>query len=205
MAKADGARRTQEERSAASRKKLSQAAFELIRDHGYASFRVASVAKAAGVSQGRQLHHFPNKEAIALAAVEYGTRLAQDRTEANLSAFSECADPVAAIARDSQDYYFTDSFHVALDLAKSAAGNRELMSAMRAISRRYREFTEQHWVQKLVERGWTHEDAEDVVALTTTLVRGFAIRQMIRSDRGGYDRLIERWSRMVYASIDVPN
>ncbi len=195
------ARRTQEQRSAASREKLSRAAFELIRDQGYANFRLAGVARAAGVSQGRQLHHFPNKEAIALAAVEYGTRLARARTEAHLKAFGDTDDAVAAVAADSRDYYFTASFHVALDVAKSASGNRELLRAIRRISRGYREFAEQSWIDRLIDRGWSRADADDVVALTTGLVRGFAIREMIRPDRGRYDQLIERWRQMVYASI----
>jgi AcrR family transcriptional regulator len=194
-------RRTQGERSAASREQLSRAAFELIRDEGYASFRVATVARAAGVSQGRQLHHFPNKDAIALAAVEYGTRLAETRTTANLKAFSSGDDPVAAIAADSKDYYFSASFNVALDVSKSASGNRELLAAIRSLSRSYRDYAERSWCERLVDRGWSQQDAEDVIALTTGLVRGFAVRRMIRADRGQYDRLIARWTEMVYASI----
>jgi AcrR family transcriptional regulator len=197
-------RRTQQERSAASRDKLSRAAFELIRDEGYASFRVATVAKAAGVSQGRQLHHFPNKDAIALAAVEYGTRLAQARTAANLQAFSAADDPVTAIADDSKDYYFSASFDVALDVAKSASGHRALLGSIRALSRNYRDYAEQSWRAVLIDRGWPEQHAEDVIALTTGLVRGFAVRRMIRPDRGQYDRLIARWTEMVYASIPAP-
>ena len=45
-------RMTQDQRSALTKDKLARAAFEVIRDVGYAGFRTAAVAKAAGVSQG---------------------------------------------------------------------------------------------------------------------------------------------------------
>ena len=38
-------RKTQEQRTADAKARLSEAAFELIRDNGYANFRVAAVAK----------------------------------------------------------------------------------------------------------------------------------------------------------------
>lgn len=194
-------RRTHEERSAASREKLARAAFELIRDEGYASFRVASVAKAAGVSQGGQLHHFPTKDAITLAAVAYGTRLAEARTMANLRAFSPDNDPVEALARDSKDYYFGASFEVSLDVSKSASGDPDLFAQITQLSRTYRDKVERRWCSNLVALGWPAQDARDVIELTTALVRGFAMRRMIHPDRGQFERLIERWTRMVYAGL----
>src|SRR4249919_1715852 len=82
------ARMTQDQRSALTKDKLARAAFEVIRDVGYAGFRTAAVAKAAGVSQGGQLHHFPTKDDLALAAVEYCNALAARKTEENLVRFS---------------------------------------------------------------------------------------------------------------------
>ncbi|MCZ6655763.1 MAG: hypothetical protein O7C67_00565 [Gammaproteobacteria bacterium] len=49
----------------------------------------------------------------------------------------------------------------------------------------------------LIDRGWSERDARDLVAMTTSLVRGFAIRAMIRPDRGETDRLMKRWADMV--------
>ena len=64
----------QAERSARMQRRLAQAAYEVIRDGGYVHFRTAAVARAAGVSQGAQLHHFPTKNSLAEAAIDYELR-----------------------------------------------------------------------------------------------------------------------------------
>ena len=194
-------RRTQEERSSETQDKLARAAFELIREAGYANFRVASVAKAAGVSQGGQLHHFPTKDAMTLAAIEFGVSEAEYTTQGHFDRYTRATDPVDAIADDAHDYYFSANFDVSLDVTKSASGNPDLRRAIATTSRRYRDFAEQGWHDLLVERGWSRADAKGLVAMTTSLVRGFAIRAMIRPDRHEVDRLLGRWRDMVYQTF----
>ncbi len=194
-------RMTQDQRSAATRDKLARTAFEVIRDVGYAGFRTAAVAKAAGVSQGGQLHHFPTKDDLALAAVEYATALAHQQTAENLGRFAKDDDPVEAVIADSMDYYFSGAFDVAIDVVKGGSQNVELRRNVADSSRAFREFAERGWLEKLVERGWTVSDAQDVIDLSTSLVRGFAIRKWIHRDSGQFKRLLDRWVDLVYASL----
>ena len=198
-------RMTQDQRSALTKDKLARAAFEVIRDVGYAGFRTAAVAKAAGVSQGGQLHHFPTKDDLALAAVEYCNALATRKTEENLARFAADDEPIQAIIADSMDYYFSASFEVAIDVVKSSSQNAELRRDIADSSRTFREFAERGWLEKLVERGWSVSDAQDIIDLSTSLVRGFAIRKWIHRDTGQYKRLMERWIDIVYASFATPS
>jgi AcrR family transcriptional regulator len=64
-------RRTQEERSASTQKKLLDAALECLVELGYAGTTTTVVAERAGVSRGAQLHHFPSRAALVAAAVEH--------------------------------------------------------------------------------------------------------------------------------------
>ena len=64
-------RKTQEQRTSDAKARLSEASFILIHDNGYANFRVAAVAKQAGVSQGGQQQHFPAKTAMTMAAIHF--------------------------------------------------------------------------------------------------------------------------------------
>ena len=197
-------RMTQDQRSAATKDKLARAAFEVIRDAGYAAFRTAAVAKAAGVSQGGQLHHFPTKDDLAIAAVEYGNALARRKTEENLAQFGADDDPIEAIIADSMDFYFSGSFAVAIDVVKAGSENIELRRDIADSSRAFREFAERGWLEKMVERGWSVADAQDVIDLSTSLVRGFAIRRWIHRDSGQFKRLLERWVEIVYAGFPAP-
>jgi len=61
-------RRTQAERTAATRATLLDAAVECLAELGYSGTTTTEVARRAGVSRGAQLHHFPSKADLLLAA-----------------------------------------------------------------------------------------------------------------------------------------
>jgi AcrR family transcriptional regulator len=190
-------RRTQAERTEATRRQLSRAAFERIRDQGYANFRVAGVAAHAGVSLGGQLHHFPTKDAMTMAAIDFAIALARERTDTNLAAFENGADPVEAIVDDCRDYYFSASFDVAMDVTKSASGDPDLRRQIARAHREFRSYAENRWVERLVDAGWDELEARDLIAMTASLVRGFAIRAMIQRDQKEFERLMATWREMV--------
>ncbi len=194
-------RRTQVERSANTRRKLASAAFDLIQNDGFANFRVAFVAKEAGVSQGGQLHHFPTKDEMTLAAIEYGLELALIRTKTNLAAFRANEDVITAISEDCRDYYFSPSFDVALDVIKGSASKKQLREQIAKAHREYRKIAEDDWHKLLINRGWSKPDASDLIEMTASLVRGFAIRAMIRPNEKQVTRLMNRWKQMVQLSF----
>ncbi|ORV42884.1 TetR family transcriptional regulator [Mycolicibacter engbaekii] len=63
-------RRTQAERSAATRAALMTAARKLWGARGYAAVGTPEIAEAAGVTRGAMYHQFPDKAALFLAVVE---------------------------------------------------------------------------------------------------------------------------------------
>ncbi|POM26010.1 HTH-type transcriptional regulator RutR [Actinomadura rubteroloni] len=67
-------RRTQEERTAATRRALLDATIDCLVEHGYHGTTTTRVVERAGVSRGAQVHHFPTKNALVLAAVEHLAR-----------------------------------------------------------------------------------------------------------------------------------
>ncbi|MGA5539139.1 TetR/AcrR family transcriptional regulator [Mycolicibacterium nivoides] len=63
-------RRTQEERSAATREALISAARQLWGERGYADVGTPEIAGAAGVTRGAMYHQFADKAALFLAVIE---------------------------------------------------------------------------------------------------------------------------------------
>jgi AcrR family transcriptional regulator len=82
-------RRTQAERSAAMRQRLLDATVDCLVTYGYGGTTTQRVAEAAGVTRGAQIHHFPSKESLVIAAVEH---LAQQRVTAALDSLGTIAD-----------------------------------------------------------------------------------------------------------------
>jgi TetR/AcrR family transcriptional regulator, transcriptional repressor for nem operon len=54
-----------------SKRKLLDAAFDLIRSKGYSATRVEDICEAAGVTKGSFFYHFSSKEEMALEAAAY--------------------------------------------------------------------------------------------------------------------------------------
>jgi AcrR family transcriptional regulator len=90
-------RRTQAERSAAMRLRLLDATVECLVTYGYAGTNTHRVAELAGVTRGAQIHHFPAKEDLVVAAIEH---LAQQRARVTIrevGRIRESPDPAAAV------------------------------------------------------------------------------------------------------------
>lgn len=190
----------QAERSARMQRRLAQAAFEVIRDGGYVHFRTAAVARAAGVSQGAQLHHYPTKNALAEAAIDYAWSRATEESLARIARFRAGEDAIAALMADSEAFFFSDYFRVALDILMAGGGDAHLRDALVGSTLEHRNRVERLWLEKLVEEGWALGDAEDVLALTMSLARGFAVRALVEPRRERFRRLCARWVEIVGAA-----
>ena len=63
--------RTQQERSNVTRARLLEATVQSLVELGYVGTTTTEVSNRAGLSRGAQLHHYPTKEELVLAAVEW--------------------------------------------------------------------------------------------------------------------------------------
>ena len=59
-----------EEKAAATRQQLVNAAFHCLVNYGYHRTTTVAVCEQAGLARGTMLHHFPNKESLMLATLE---------------------------------------------------------------------------------------------------------------------------------------
>jgi len=90
------ARRTQEQRSAEMRVRLLDATIECLVEYGYAGTTTPRVAEKAGVTRGAQVHHFPSKTDLVIAAIRH---LAAKRAEAairEMGTVTTSDNPIAA-------------------------------------------------------------------------------------------------------------
>jgi AcrR family transcriptional regulator len=64
-------RRSNAARSAATQARLLDATIECLIERGWAATSTTEVVRRAGVSRGAQVHHFPTKDDLVLAAIEH--------------------------------------------------------------------------------------------------------------------------------------
>src|SRR5437868_11199266 len=111
------ARRTNAERSAATQTRLLDATIECLVELGWAGTSTTEVVRRAGVSRGAQVHHFPAKEDLVLAAIEH---LVDRRIREFHATFADLPAPQrspAAAMRLLFDHCFRETFEPWLELA----------------------------------------------------------------------------------------
>jgi AcrR family transcriptional regulator len=96
-ARARPPRRTQAERSEATRAKLLRATLECLAERGYARTSTTEVCQRAGVSRGAQLHHFPTKAELVAAAAAYVLERRVEEVTATVGAIAPGPERVEAV------------------------------------------------------------------------------------------------------------
>ncbi|WP_064058678.1 TetR/AcrR family transcriptional regulator [Prescottella equi] len=180
--------RTQAERSAATRGKLLDATIELLVEVGYAGTSSQAVTKRAGVSRGAQLHQFPTKESLVVAAVGHLV----DRRLAEL--LRSRPDPDRGL--ETLCEAFTGPlFYAALELWVAARTDPGLHEAMIPLERKVGDALRLGFAEIVGDRM-----SADAVDLSIEIARGLAVSALFRTpeaDRQLRDRLLPVWKAMV--------
>jgi AcrR family transcriptional regulator len=198
-------RRTQVERSHSTQKLILDAAIRIMARKGTAGLRIGDVAQEAGISIGAQLHHFPTKRSLILAAFEHVNVRSTEMSVQRARFVRHAPDPkavISAIVADGSDFFFGKGFFIELALAFGEADG-ELRKIVRKSSGRSRFLIEKIWTEALVERGLPRELASDILALTLGIIRGFVMRRFIDDDFARREHLIRVWVDMVKAYLSV--
>lgn len=171
-------RRTQAERTEATRARLSAAAFDVVARSGLTALRLRAVAEEAGVSQGALLHHFPDKNAIVIAAIEEALGRAAADSASHLEARAQDRESILrAMLEEMRGFFFSDRFWVAMGITMEASRDPELHPEIAARVARLRKPIYEDWAARLVVAGWSPEDAERIVRSAAAIVSGAAVRR----------------------------
>jgi AcrR family transcriptional regulator len=185
-------RRTQAERTQETRARILDAAVETLRKKGYAQFRTADVAEAAGVSRGAQLHHFATKEKLVYATLEHVFHRVMETSRVRARSLKRGEDAVERIVADARDFFFSDPFFISLDIVMSIT-DRRFRKKILAMVRDERLPAEKAWLDALKDTGVNERLADDMLWLTLSVVRGLAIRMLWQDDPAHFDRLLGLW------------
>jgi AcrR family transcriptional regulator len=194
-------RRTQEERSATTRKRLLEATIDLLIERGYAQLTTADIAKRAGVSNGARVHHFPTKEELVVAANKqaYDDAVALGTQRARAS-----ERPIRDLTEDLFSLYFGRFFLGSLDSVIAARTDRRLARHIHPIVAHYHAAMRAAWTKALAGAGYGKAQAEEIYDVILGQVRGMALTSAWRPDPARNARLIARVERMIDASIPPP-
>jgi AcrR family transcriptional regulator len=183
----------QEERTRAMRQRLLEATLQCLVEHGWSGTSTTLVSERAGVSRGAQLHHFPTKNALVIAAVEHIATVRRD----------ELAEAAAALPRDKRrtrevlellgEHFTADVFAAALELWVAARVDPQLLAAVEPLERQTGRETHRLTVEML-DVDESKPGARELVQATLDLIRGLGLANTISDDQARRTRILDRWA-----------
>ena len=183
----------QEERTRAMRRRLLEATLRCLVEHGWSGTSTTLVSERAGVSRGAQLHHFPTKADLVVAAVEHIATLRRD----------ELAEAAAALPRGKRrtrevlellgEHFTADVFAAALELWVAARTDPALLAAVEPLERQTGRETHRLTVEML-DVDESKPGARELVQATLDLIRGLGLANTISDDSGRRTQILDRWA-----------
>jgi AcrR family transcriptional regulator len=192
-----GNRRTQAERRETARRRILEAAARVIRMRGYDGLSTEEVSLLAGVSRGALRHHFPTKNNLVVSTLRHLNEEMLAKSWSRVERAKGGADVLELVIEDAFDFFFGDYFFTNLAISMSDERNHDLRVGAHGISRDSRLAIEKTWIGRMKATGLPMRVAGDVVTLTFSIVRGFAIRRLMVDDSAEFERLIGTWRQMV--------
>lgn len=181
--------RTQAERSAQMRARLLDAAISCLVDKGYSGTSTQEISRRAGVSRGAQLHHFPTKESLVVAAVEH---LVEQRLAELLEAH---ATGQSASVEVFLDAFSGPLFYAALELWIAARTDPALHAAVLPLEARVNEAIKTGGAVIFGDRM-----SPEAIEISVELARGLAVSALFRNEKSDQElrkRLVPIWEAMV--------
>lgn len=191
-------RRTQEERSAETRARLLDATIASLVEVGYANTTTTAVCERAGVSRGAQVHHFPRKQDLVVAAVAHlaARRATELRRRAEALPAASGAARLDALLDLVTEAFGGPLFDAALELWVAARTDAELHRSLLQFERVAGRGLASLWREVAGDLA-AAERFDAVLQLTMHLARGMALQKILRSDDSARRQLLQIWREMV--------
>ena len=193
----------QEERTRAMRARLLEATIESLVECGWAGTSTTVVSQRAGVSRGAQLHHFPTKNALVLAAVEHlsDARRAELRTAA--ATLPTGPRRTRAVLGVLAEHFTSPIFTAALELWVAARTDAQLLAAVGPLEQRVGREVHRLTVD-LLGVDESRPGTRELVQATLDLVRGLGLANTISDDRRRRDRILDAWADLLDVHLAEP-
>ena len=192
----------QEERTRAMRARLLEATVELLVEKGYAGTSTTLVSERAGVSRGAQLHHFPTKQDLVVAAVQHVTEVRGAELAAAAAGLPTGARRTKAVLKMLGDHFTSPVFTAALELWVAARTDEALLAEVAPLEQRVGRETHRMTVD-LLGADESRPGVRELVQATLDLVRGLGLADTISDDRRRRTRILDQWATTLDHALEA--
>lgn len=183
----------QADRTRAMRARLLEATVELLVERGFTGTSTTLVSERAGVSRGAQLHHFPTKNDLVVAAVEHLTELRGAELAEAVAQLPTGKRRTRAVVEMLGDHFASPVFTAALELWVAARTDEALLAAVSPLEQRVGRETHRLTVTAL-GADESRPGVRELVQATLDLVRGLGLAATITDDSARRRRILREWA-----------
>jgi AcrR family transcriptional regulator len=190
------ARVPQEERTRLMRQRLLEATVDCLVEFGWSGTSTTLVSQRAGVSRGAQLHHFPTKNDLVIAAVEHLSEVRGAELREAATRLPAGRRRTRAVLEMLADHFTSPVFTAALELWVAARTDAALHGAVVPLEQRIGREIHRRTVE-LLGADETRPGARELVQATLDLVRGLGLATTISDDTARRGRILDQWARVL--------
>ena len=191
----------QEERTRAMRARLLEATVELLVEKGYAGTSTTLVSERAGVSRGAQLHHFPTKQDLVVAAVLHVTEVRGAELAAAAENLPTGPKRTRAVLQVLGDHFTSPVFTAALELWVAARTDADLLAEVAPLELKVGRETHRMTLD-LLGADESQPGVRELVQATLDLVRGLGLANTISDDRRRRTRILDEWATTLDTALE---
>jgi AcrR family transcriptional regulator len=178
------------------RQRLLDATVECLVERGWSGTSTTLVSQRAGVSRGAQLHHFPTKNDLVLAAVEHLSEVRGLDLRRAETALPSGPGRTRAVLEMLAVHFTGPVFAAALELWVAARTDPVLRQAVTGFEQRIGRATHRSTVE-LLGVDESQPGARELVQATLDLVRGLGLASTISDDAARRGRILDHWAELL--------
>ena len=178
------------------RQRLLEATAQCLVEHGWAGTSTTLISQRAGVSRGAQLHHFPTKNDLVVAAVEHLSRIRRDELSQAAADLPTGPRRTRAVLQMLGDHFTSEVFIAALELWVAARADETLLAVLGPFERVTGRETHLLTVEML-DADESQPGARELVQATLDLIRGLGLANTISNDQARRARILDRWAAVL--------
>ena len=175
------------------RERLLTACVDLLIEKGWSGTSTTLVSQRAGVSRGAQLHHFPSKGALVVAAVEWLAELRAEELASLAEGLPAAQGRTRAVVQALGDHFAGAVFTAALELWVAARTDPDLLAVVGPLEQRLGRETHRTAVE-LLGVDESAPGARELIQTTLDLVRGLGLANTISDDTRRRRRILNNWA-----------
>jgi len=181
------------ERSHTTRTRLMEATVECLAELGWSGTTTTVIAERAGVSRGAQLHHYPTKAALVVAAIEHLAILRRDEMGRAAEMLPAGPNRTPAVLELVAAYHTGPLFTAALEVWVVARTDPALREALVPVEAKVGREVHRLTVQMLgVDE--SVPGTREAVQATLDLMRGLGVANLLTDDSIRRQGLLRQWA-----------